>query len=535
MASDRPHQDIAKPLELVGGSDQPVRRKISSKILSAVAISTLGVLIFSLAFIEKMSLDQYRLELQNEQRLITHGQAIAVAQAMTEADEEGLLLSLSGTLADPDILGVQLVDPDGREIYAFGLTDPAKTDLMVQSQEVTAFSGDDLAALGEIRTFASDRRLLETTKKRISYMAAALGTVLLSIVVATALSVRSVIGVPLGLMVKAIQSNDEASARTVDWNSNDEIGLVVKEFNELQEFHHAHVTGLEEKLRQQEKREGERLRSLVNATFEGLLVHSSGTVLDCNERFAELLGRPSSEIRKLLISEFLIEMSGADVLLLRANLETVPVELLRREIEYDGQTAEVIAVRDIRERLHAEAQLRHMALHDPLTELPNRRSFQECLSHAFAQQQTICLMLLDLDHFKQVNDELGHGAGDELLVHVARRLKGLKRSPNLISRLGGDEFAIVYCDAISQEDIEGISNAIVAALSDPFILQDGTANIGVSIGISQAPDDAEDADTLLRRADTALYEAKRDGRNGFKISGSEPRKKSKPEQVSAPT
>jgi diguanylate cyclase (GGDEF)-like protein len=170
----------------------------------------------------------------------------------------------------------------------------------------------------------------------------------------------------------------------------------------------------------------------------------------------------------------------------------------------------------------ARAEAQHRALHDPLTGLANRAGFQERLTQAIAGlghgPSAIALLALDLDRFKQVNDTLGHEAGDLLLKQVAERLRPLLRDTDFIARLGGDEFAIIQSALKTVNDATSLSSRIVSRISEPYSLNGQEAHIGVSVGIAIA-DSPEDGLELPSRADFALYEAKEVGRNQARLFG----------------
>ena len=177
------------------------------------------------------------------------------------------------------------------------------------------------------------------------------------------------------------------------------------------------------------------------------------------------------------------------------------------------------AAMDITERKAAEEQVRHLALHDALTGLPNRMLFQDRLASAVARARRqggqVAVMLLDLDHFKEVNDTLGHAVGDALLREVASRLATVARASDTWSRLGGDEFALV------QEGLQGCEGAtvmaarILAALDRPFRLDEHELAVACSLGVTIYPTDGDTPEKLVRNADVALYRAKSAGRGRF--------------------
>ncbi len=167
---------------------------------------------------------------------------------------------------------------------------------------------------------------------------------------------------------------------------------------------------------------------------------------------------------------------------------------------------------DISERKLAEQQLEYLAYFDTLTGIPNRRLFFDRLNHAVSMAKRdddmFALLFLDLDRFKFVNDSFGHGTGDLLLQEVARRLKDFIRESDTVARTGGDEFAIILTRISDARDAERVAGKISESLSRPFYPAGQKCAIGTSIGISIYPFDAVDSETLLKKADTAMYRAK---------------------------
>jgi diguanylate cyclase (GGDEF)-like protein/PAS domain S-box-containing protein len=174
---------------------------------------------------------------------------------------------------------------------------------------------------------------------------------------------------------------------------------------------------------------------------------------------------------------------------------------------------------DVTEQLEARKHIEHMARFDALTGLANRVQLKDDLDAALSRLkrhgEKFALLLLDLDHFKMINDTQGHPVGDMLLVKVAERLRGIVREHDSIARLGGDEFAIVLTMIETEKEPANLADRINIHLSKPFDLNGATAQIGVSIGIAFAPNDGLDGDTLTRHADLALYRVKNDGRGGY--------------------
>jgi diguanylate cyclase (GGDEF)-like protein len=179
----------------------------------------------------------------------------------------------------------------------------------------------------------------------------------------------------------------------------------------------------------------------------------------------------------------------------------------------------VDTVTDVTQQRHAEAQIAHMAMHDPLTDLPNRALFRERLEdalHRVPRGEACAVLCLDLDQFKGVNDTLGHPVGDSLLKSVTERLRRIVRQTDTVARLGGDEFAIVQSSVDHPGDATALSNRLLRELAMPFDVAGHQLVIGASIGIAIAPGDGMDPDVLLKSADIALYRAKSDGRNRYR-------------------
>ncbi|MCB1883569.1 MAG: EAL domain-containing protein [Geminicoccaceae bacterium] len=283
------------------------------------------------------------------------------------------------------------------------------------------------------------------------------------------------------------------------------------------------------------KGETERLRTLVDAAFEGLVIHDQGTILHVNESLARLVDRPREELVGLGIFDCLpgedVDEAKARALpggrstyeaeIVRRDGRRVPVEILARDAVYDGRHARVVAVRDLSERRQAEARIRHLAHHDALTGLPNRALFRDRLGQAIAFAARtggqVAVLCLDLDRFKAVNDFYGHATGDTLLRKVSAALAGTVREADTVARLGGDEFAIIQAGADQPRGSAEFAARLVERLGRSCELDGIQVDVGTSIGIALYPDDAQDPDALLGKADLALYRAKADGRGTYRF------------------
>ncbi|HLJ05845.1 MAG TPA: EAL domain-containing protein, partial [Acetobacteraceae bacterium] len=291
-------------------------------------------------------------------------------------------------------------------------------------------------------------------------------------------------------------------------------------------------TGVDRQIATQFARENERLRQLSESTFEALVIHRDGTVLDANSAFCSLVGRSLSEIEGEPVDRFVpaakdlslvspvtgrpepleIEIAGADN-------TPLPVELLSRDIPYTGGAARVTALRDIRERRAAEQRIWYLAQHDLLTGLPNRAHFNDVMTRQLALSKRdgipLAVFCIDLDRFKHVNDTLGHAAGDLLLKQVADRITAIIREGDTLARIGGDEFVLLQTGAAQPEGSAQLAQRVIDRLTEPFDLNGSSATVGASIGVALAPQDADKADELVSYADIALYRAKANGRGAY--------------------
>jgi diguanylate cyclase (GGDEF)-like protein/PAS domain S-box-containing protein len=189
-----------------------------------------------------------------------------------------------------------------------------------------------------------------------------------------------------------------------------------------------------------------------------------------------------------------------------------------------GRVVRYVAVsRDITEQQAKESDLWQRANFDPLTRLANRTRFYDRLAHAVTasarHQQCFAVCYLDLDRFKPVNDTLGHAAGDDLLRQVALRMLGTLRREDTLARIGGDEFALLMPRIASSKGAVAAAEKILAALHSSFVLDAGTVDIGISVGIAIYPEHGETAEALVAAADQALYSAKVGGRNTWRLAG----------------
>lgn len=266
------------------------------------------------------------------------------------------------------------------------------------------------------------------------------------------------------------------------------------------------------------QRDLDEVKSLVERSETGMLVvDAKGTIVFANPAVARLMNRPMSW---LLGSELGVPVVAAQ----RTEIEThrgsnCPgvAELSSSEIKWDGEPAHLVTFHDITDRQRAEEATRHQAFHDDLTGLPNRAHFRdrldEAIQRAANQNCGLAVLFIDLDRFKEVNDTLGHAAGDELLKALAKRLRHAVRATDLVARMGGDEFTVLLEGVNDRETAVKVAEKLRSAVFMPVDLHSQTVTVGGTIGLSLYPEDGTEAQTLFMQADTAMYHAKDAGRN----------------------
>ena len=253
----------------------------------------------------------------------------------------------------------------------------------------------------------------------------------------------------------------------------------------------------------------------------------------------ELKAQPNGQIDAILSDLDLPDSAGVETFhKLKLQVPEIPIIVLSgfgdeedaskavREGAQDylikGQTDSDLLVRSLRyaiERKRTEETIKNMAYYDSLTGLPSRTLFHDRFTMAMAESKRndkkMALIMIDLDHFKNINDNFGHDAGDELLKELSSRLVNTLRKTDTICRMGGDEFAVLISDVSTKEMIDEVAQRIVLAIGKPFPLQDIERRIGASLGIAIYPEDGDTLDTLIKHADSAMYEVKKMGRNNY--------------------
>ena len=203
----------------------------------------------------------------------------------------------------------------------------------------------------------------------------------------------------------------------------------------------------------------------------------------------------------------------------RADGGLIDLAIYSRHLVHEGTSAVLLALMDITERKRAEARLAFLAQHDALTGLPSRNLLRQQIDDKLTQMRRsadkVAVLVLGLDHFKSINDALGHAIGDRLLRGVGKRLRSILRQEDIVARLNSDEFAIVQGGLAGPDDAAQLCRRLLQAIADPYLLDGHSVTIDATIGIAMAPNDGDDAEKLLKNADMALSRAKNETRGTF--------------------
>ena len=274
----------------------------------------------------------------------------------------------------------------------------------------------------------------------------------------------------------------------------------------------------------------ERMRKFAEATTEAIAFHRDGIIVDGNDALERLSGYPLAQLLGRNTQDFLVPryraLSAAyvargdeylyEAAVLHHDGHEVPVEIMGKSMPQHGQNYRIAVLRDISARRTAQQREAFLELHDPLTQLPNRRHLMEQLQATVEQARhtrtELAVLFIDLDHFKTVNDSLGHQAGDQLLCEMARRLRAAVRPQDLVARLGGDKFVAVLAPLQDMGQAGAMADMLRLAMCEPITLDGTPLSLSPSIGISLYPGDSADSAELLRHADAAMYHAKASGR-----------------------
>ena len=419
-------------------------------------------------------------------------------------------------------------------------------ELMQINSNMKASIDDLRATLDRLTSFSGEKL------KFISSQSYDLSQINLVIVVTVSLLVISIILAGISLVIFRIDSplhklsaamhdlssGDLSRRMKINKDVKDEFSVLTVDFNHFAERNQSlfdEVIDAKNALEESEKR----VRAILENALVGIAHVKDNKILAVNRKFEEIFGYEREEIKGmkkeiLYPSPHIHEAINDAASQLLANDETYQGEWKMRHkngaIFWCAVSAKSISTKtgaegiiwlfeDITQRKKTEEELLHLANYDSLTELPNRSLFLDRLEQGFGrtkrQKSQLGLLYIDLDRFKKINDSFGHTVGDTLLISVAERLCQCVRGSDTACRLGGDEFTIILPEIQDISDAGKVAEKIITLMDEPFSIEGHEINISPSIGVSIYPDDAEDIESLLKNADSAMYHAKSRGRNNY--------------------
>ena len=297
----------------------------------------------------------------------------------------------------------------------------------------------------------------------------------------------------------------------------------------------------------------DRLDRFIQASTEGIVFHKDGYITDVNPALCALSGYSLNELKGRHALRFIApdqaaravthSSAGPDVsypsVVISKLGERIPVEFIRRTMMRNHEPLRITIVRDLRDRHATQERMHHLAHHDSLTDLPNRYAFMEHINQmmvVLSEAQSggaalsveagerpvtansrMALLFIDLDHFKRINDSLGHLVGDTMLRTVAGRITATLRNTDVVARFGGDEFMVLMTGVDAIADVEDVAQKLLLAIQATVDVDGRPLSVTPSIGIALYPGDADTADELIRHADTAMYLAKARGRAHYRF------------------
>lgn len=329
------------------------------------------------------------------------------------------------------------------------------------------------------------------------------------------------------------------SCSPINDNSGEQIGFVVVG-HDVRQMKQLQNEIMQKELVQETLLAAEsKFRGLVEQSLVGIYIVQDDKLKYVNPKFAEIFGYSREEIlhdksmldlvaddSRVAVGTSLCQCTSRSARDIHYNFRGcrsdgsfIDVEANGICTEYNGRPAVIGAVLDITQRKQMEETIRYQAYHDPLTGLPNRLLFNDRLTLAIANAhrngQYLALLFLDLDHFKTINDTLGHSVGDQLLREIASVIKERLREGDTVSRMGGDEYTILLSDITEADDAAKIAKEILTAIDRRWDICGHSFHVSASMGVSIYPSDGETAETLLKNADAAMYHVKEQGRNSY--------------------
>ena len=451
-------------------------------------------------------------------------------------DVDNIESALNAMSRDRDIVAVLALGADGTEFAHTGVSQSELNDTLRLSRRVFFERNNVRHDVGELVIYFTEARVQDLLFRRMVIDMILFGLLIAVVAASLLIANKRSIKEPLNRLLHSIRMTKHGRLRRpVEWNSSDELGLLIREYNEM-------VT-----LQGQAQEEAQRKQALLEATLHNIgqgicLFDQDLNLMVWNERYIELLNLPRDLVKEgTPLSDILrynaergeygdvsIQALISDRVAIARRREPYRMERTRpngRVVQVDHNPMPgggyVATYTDITERKQTEARMRHLAVHDVLTSLPNRTLFLDRLRQALLSarrfQRGVTVLFVDLDRFKDINDHFGHDVGDLMIQEMGQRLSRIIRDSDTAARLGGDEFAIIQTDVQNIEDTIALAQRIIDELCQPFDCRGIRLHSTASVGITLFPEDGENPEQLVKNADMAMYAAKAEGRNNYRF------------------
>ncbi|MCR9236329.1 MAG: EAL domain-containing protein [Alphaproteobacteria bacterium] len=439
--------------------------------------------------------------------------------------------ALTALKFDPDFVAAWVTDPVGEEVASVGQrTEVNSPEFIYLSAIIEHNSADGTEELGQLHYIISKARLdLVVWQSTVTHSLVS-GCVLL-LILGILYLISLGIARPLRLLRDGIiqLSNGDLEQPVLVPHNLSEISLMADAIEGFRQ----NALEVQNLRRIKDKAAGEesaRVHAAVESTQDAVVIlDESGTLVFSNAAAQELVpdleedgihgiicnlsASNSDQILKAIANSEALEIEGQD----EHNDKTFAFRLSPITARNGKSLGTTILFADVSERILEQERIARTAKEDTLTQLPNRRTFEEQLSTAVEEGSNFAVMMLDLDHFKNVNDTMGHPVGDKLLIEVASRLNKCAKPDDLVARLGGDEFAIIIKGEDYAHEAVRVARRAIESISRPFLLNDRRIRTGTSIGIVLHNGDQTTAEELIRKADLALYQVKGTGRGQYRL------------------
>lgn len=503
-------------------------------LLLAVPLLTV-VFVAGTALVERAEQGRLRQEIRHKVEQAAQINAGLLAEPIWYVNADSLTAALDILLRDTDIVAAEARDAEQTVLASSREETSIDLEGFSSRKEPVFFEHLGLRQeVGELEIYYTEERLDGLRATRLRLYAALYAVLLTALVAAVFLATRRTVTGPLARWRQALSDGGEGRLRTVDWSSADEIGETIGAYNEK-------VTQVLAAHSQTEGRLAV-LEDAVASLHRGFCVFDRDFRLQAfNQRYVEILKHREGTVKAGMSLSELLRANAANGEYGSANVEAVIIdrlaiaaagEVYRRERPRpDGSVIEIESTplpaggfvsvyTDVTPQKELEGQLRQMTLNDPATRLPNKSLFLDRLRQALALAdragQRLAVLMLDVDHFGEINDSYGRAAGDAVLLDLSARLRRLVRKCDTLARLDNDRFGMIHQRLDYIDDVALFAHRILGAMSRPFEIGSHSLRLSVSIGITLYPDDDADSRHILKHASLALTAAKAEGRGRYR-------------------